>query len=266
MPSASSGAMVAWRIFGACCTASVARMESVMVSISIGDAAMRATAPPGWQAEEDELWQALASESAPMLRFLEDRTPLRFELVDHPDFYVEAPGGKLFGRMVSPTLISRYIVGRFWNRIRPSVKPQFFTYKEMIGGILKDPWKAGLKMGHKLVWRFLAQKVGLGNGLIVGLLRGCQDHGCRIFTDADVKKLIVEGGVVAGVDVSIAGKPRTIRAAKGVVLATGGFDWAPDYMPKYFPGIELIGAPRSKFEPREPKVKVYVEWVEPWNE
>ena len=37
---------------------------------------LRATAPPGWAKDEDELWQALAEESAPMLRFLEDKTPL----------------------------------------------------------------------------------------------------------------------------------------------------------------------------------------------
>ncbi|MBS0540452.1 MAG: FAD-binding protein, partial [Proteobacteria bacterium] len=30
-----------------------------------------------------------------------------------------------------------------------------------------------------------------------------------------------------------------------VVLATGGFDWTPDYMPRHFPGMQLIGAPRS---------------------
>lgn len=206
---------------------------------------IRATAPPGWQKDEDPLWRALAENAAPMLRFLEDRTPLRFELVNHPDFYVEATGGKLFGRMVSPTVISRFLLGRLWNKVRPSVKPQYFTYKEMVGGILKDPWKAGLKMGHRLVWRFLAQKVGLGNGLIVGLLRGCLDHRCRIFTDADVKNLIVDGEAVTGVDAVIAGKPTTLRAIKGVVLATGGFDWSDDYMPKYFPGIEILGAPRS---------------------
>src|SRR5437899_8521552 len=130
---------------------------------------LRATAPTGWAETEDELWQALAENSAPMLRFLEDHTPVRFELVDHPDFYVEAPGGKLFGRMVSPTLISRYKLGRWWNKVRPSVKPQYFTYKEMIGGILKDPWLSVLRMGPALAWRFLAGKVGLGNGLIVGL-------------------------------------------------------------------------------------------------
>jgi 3-oxosteroid 1-dehydrogenase len=206
---------------------------------------LRATAPPGWEKDEDELWQALAEQSAPMLRFLEDKTPLRFELVNHPDFYVEAPGGKLFGRMVSPKLISRYRLGRLWHKVRPSVKPQFFTYKEMVGGILKDPWRTVFRMGPSLVWRAIAGKVGLGNGLTVGLARGCLDHGCRLVLDADVKHLTLEGDTVSGVEAVVAGKPTAFRARKGVVLATGGFDWAPDYMPKHFPGMELIGAPRS---------------------
>ena len=206
---------------------------------------LRATAPKGWAKDEDELWQALAEQSAPMLRFLEDKTPLRFELVNHPDFYVEAPGGKLFGRMVSPRLISRYRLGRLWHKVRPSVKPQFFTYKEMVGGILKDPWRTVFRMGPALVWRAIAGKVGLGNGLTVGLARGCLDHGCRLVLDAEVKHLTLEGDTVNGVEATVAGKPMTFRARKGVVLATGGFDWAADYMPKHFPGMELIGAPRS---------------------
>ncbi|MBS0520300.1 MAG: FAD-dependent oxidoreductase [Proteobacteria bacterium] len=206
---------------------------------------IRAVSPPGWRETEDELWQALAENSAPMLRFVEDHTPLVFELVNHPDFYVEAPGGRLFGRMVSPTLISRYRLGRWWNRVRKSVKPQFFTYKEMVGGVLKDPVRAIFKLGPSLVWRVIAGQVGLGNGLIVGLTRGCLDHGCRILMDADVRHLTTDGQIVSGVEAVIDGRPTTIRAAKGVVLATGGFDWASDYMPKYFPGIEIIGAPRT---------------------
>ena len=206
---------------------------------------LRSVSPPGWQETEDELWQALAENSAPMLRFVEDHTPLVFELVNHPDFYVEAPGGKLFGRMVSPTLISRYRLGRLWNRVRKSVKPQFFTYKEMVNGVLKDPMRAVLKLGPSLVWRIIAGQVGLGNGLIVGLTRGCLDHGCTILLDANVKRLMVDTGSVTGVEAKIDGDAVTIRARKGVVLATGGFDWSPDYMPKYFPGIEIIGAPRT---------------------
>src|SRR5690348_5459501 len=206
---------------------------------------LRATAPPGWAETEDELWQALAENAAPMLRFVEDHTPLVFELVNHPDFYVEAPGGKLAGRMVSPTLISRYKLGKLWNRVRKSVKPQFFTYKEMVSGVLKDPIRATLKLGPSLVWRVITGRVGLGNGLVVGLTRGCLDHGCTILLDADVKRLMSDDQRVTGVEAIIEGKQTVIRARRGVVLATGGFDWSPDYMPKYFPGIELIGAPRT---------------------
>jgi len=206
---------------------------------------LRATAPAGWAETEDELWQALAENAAPMLRFVEDHTPLVFELVNHPDFYVEAPGGKLAGRMVSPTLISRYRLGKLWNRVRKSVKPQFFTYKEMVNGVLKDPIRAALKLGPSLVWRVITGKVGLGNGLVVGLTRGCLDHGCTILLDTDVKRLISDDQRVTGVEAIIDGERTVIRARKGVVLATGGFDWSPDYMPKYFPGIELIGAPRT---------------------
>jgi len=207
---------------------------------------LRATAPTGWAETEDELWQALAEHSAPMLRFVEDKTALRFELVNHPDFYVEAPGGKLFGRMVSPTLISRYRLGRWSHKVRPSVKPQFFTYKEMIGGILKDPWRSILRLAPQLAWRVIAGRVGLGNGLIVGLASGCLDHHCRMMLNANVTRLTLDdGGSVTGVEAMVDGKPAVFRARKGVILATGGFDWAPDYMAKYFPGLDLTGAPDS---------------------
>jgi 3-oxosteroid 1-dehydrogenase len=211
---------------------------------------LRATAPPGWQASEDELWQALAEESPRMLRFVEDRTRLRFELVNHPDFYAEAPGGRLTGRMVSPKLISRFLLKGWWNRVRKSVKPQYFTYKEMIGGVLKDPWRSIWKLGPSLAYRFVTGQVGMGNALTVGMTRGCLDQGCRILLDADVKRLLVDGddpgtSAVIGVEAVIAGRKQTIRAAKGVVLATGGFDWNAELMKRYFPGTEIIGSPRT---------------------
>ena len=227
-----------------------------MLAAGIGDSPaetleyLRATAPPGWQESEDELWRALAEESPRMLRFVEDKTRLRFELVNHPDFYVEAPGGRLTGRMVSPKLISRFLLRGWWNRVRKSVKPQYFTYKEMIGGVLKDPWRSIWKLGPSLAYRFITGQVGMGNALTVGMTRGCLDQGCRILLDADVKRLLVDGddpktSAVIGVEVVIAGKKQTIRAAKGVVLATGGFDWNTELMKRYFPGTEIIGSPRT---------------------
>src|SRR5262245_62667849 len=66
---------------------------------------LRATAPPGWHNEEDALWRAFAAHAPAMLAFLEAHTPLRFELVQYPDLYPDAPGGKPRGRMLSPKLI-----------------------------------------------------------------------------------------------------------------------------------------------------------------
>ena len=79
-----------------------------MRAAGIGDspdealAYLRATAPPGWHNEEDALWRAFAAHAPAMLAFLEAHTPLRFELVQYPDLYPDAPGGKARGRMLSP--------------------------------------------------------------------------------------------------------------------------------------------------------------------
>ena len=98
--------------------------------------------------------------SPPMLRFLEDKTPLAFELVNHPDFYVEAPGGKLFGRMVSPTLISRYILGRL---VEPRAQVGEAAVLHLQGdGRRRAQGSAARRAedGPGLVWRVVAGKVG----------------------------------------------------------------------------------------------------------
>src|SRR5258707_8364605 len=128
---------------------------------------LRATAPEGWQAEEDALWQAFAEQAADALKFIEDNTPLKFELVHHPDLYVEAPGGKLSGRMVSPLPISRNILGIWRDRIRGSTMPQVFTYRELVvGTILSRPIRSLLAMAPTLLYRLLTRRVGKGNALI----------------------------------------------------------------------------------------------------
>ncbi|MBI3199583.1 MAG: FAD-dependent oxidoreductase, partial [Rhodospirillales bacterium] len=204
---------------------------------------IRGAAPPGWQQDEDELWQVLAEQSAPMLKFLEEETPLRFELVNHPDLYAEAPGGKKFGRMVSTRPISRFLLGRLWNRVRPSVKTQLFTYRELVDGVLKNPVRGALGMAPALLWRLLTASVGAGNALVTGLARGCLDKGCVIQLESPVTRLLMENESVVGVEALIDGEKRPLIAARGVVLATGGFDWNAELMAKHFPGLDLTGAP-----------------------
>ena len=69
------------------------------------------------------------------------------------------------------------------------------------------------------------QHMGWGGGrpLVDILERKARDMGVRILCDAAVHGLIEEQGRIVGVVAKMDGALRTIRAEKGVVLATGGF-------------------------------------------
>ncbi|MEZ5926386.1 MAG: FAD-dependent oxidoreductase [Hyphomicrobiaceae bacterium] len=211
---------------------------------------MRATAPAGWREKEDDRWRALAENAAPMLAFLEANSPLRFDLAYHPDMYTEAPGGREHGRMVSPRIISKNILPKRWrSRIRRSTMPINATYQELIDG-----WKQGgsireiLAFAPTVVWRMLRREVGQGNALITGLLKGCLDAGAELVTRTRAVELVTEPatGRVTGVVVEKDGKRTTLAAAKGVVIATGGFEWNEALREKHFPGGgTLIASPRT---------------------
>jgi 3-oxosteroid 1-dehydrogenase len=213
---------------------------------------LRATAPEGWRDEEDALWQAFVAHAPDMLRFLEAHTPLEFELVHHPDLYVEAPGGRLSGRMVSPRPLSRDLAGPWRNRIRASTLPQIFTYRELIlGTVLSRPVRTLLELSPRLAYRLLTGRVGMGNALVVGLIKGCLDHGCEVIAEARAERLLTDTddsteGRVIGVEARIGDRSLAVRATRGIVLATGGFEWDPEMLARHFPGeAGLVGSPRT---------------------
>jgi 3-oxosteroid 1-dehydrogenase len=213
---------------------------------------MRATAPEGWAAEEEPLWRAMAETGPAMLEFLERHTPLRFELVHHPDLYAEAPGGRERGRMVSPKAIALAEAGPWARRIRGSTLPQLFTYREFLEGVKVSQSVPGfLKLLPRLVWRVVARRVGMGNALVTGLVAGCLKAGCEIRAGARALRLLTDGGAptegrIVGIEAEEKGRRLAIRARRGVLLATGGFEWDEAMRARHFPGeVGLIGSPRS---------------------
>jgi 3-oxosteroid 1-dehydrogenase len=213
---------------------------------------LRATAPEGWARDEDALWQAFVDAAPDTLSFIETHSPLRFELVHHPDLYSELPGGKVSGRMVSPLPISKNILGSWRNRIRNSTAPMIFTYRELVvGTVMSKPVSTLLKLAPQLLYRLLTRRVGMGNALIVGLLKGCLDHGCELLAGTRAERLVADsdeptGGRVIGVAALGPGGPIAIAARKGVVLATGGFEWDAELLARHFPGeVGLLASPRT---------------------
>ena len=200
---------------------------------------LRAASAPGWDKTEQHLWQAFVENAPKMLEFVETHTPLRFALVQEPDPQAEKPGGKTVGRMVSPRPLSRRLLGPLAPKLRRSTLPHRFTYQEMVGD---DPYgapvRAVLKHWPKLLRRLITDSAGQGNALMIGLIRGVLDRGCRLELGARVTELMVDpaSGRVEGVEVERNGRRERLAARRAVVLATGGFEWDTELYNKNFPG------------------------------
>ena len=104
-----------------------------------------------------------------------------------------------------------------------------------------------LRFGPKLVWRLMTGQQTMGGALVVGLLKGCLDAGCTLWNRSPARSLIRTGERVEGVEVERgAGPPVKLLARKGVVLASGGFEWNAELMAEHFPGpVEWTGSPAT---------------------
>src|SRR5262249_40712717 len=124
-------------------------------------------------------------------------------------------------------------------KLRRSTLPHRFTYQEVTSD---DPYgapvRAVLKHWSTLLQRLLTDSVGQGNALMIGMIRGVLDAGCRLELESRVTELVLDpaSGRVEGVEVERQGKRERITARRGVVLATGGFEWDTELFKKNFPG------------------------------
>ena len=64
----------------------------------------------------------------------------------------------------------------------------------------------------------------MGNALAIGLRKGLVDAGVPVEYGTELRGLVVEDGRVVGVTVLRQGVERTIRATRGVILGSGGFE------------------------------------------
>ena len=202
-----------------------------------------AAAPEGW--DEAALWRSLVEAGPKMLKMVDEKSPLDFRLTGEPDPYPELPGSRPVGRMLSVLPISRLKARNFAFKVRGSTLPEIFTYHEVLEtDLYHKPVSTALGLLPRLIGRALTLSAGKGTALMIGLVRGCLDHGCRFELNARGVELLMESGLVKGAVVETAGMRRSIRARLGTLIATGGFEWNREMMSKYFPGpLQFLGSP-----------------------
>ena len=187
--------------------------------------------------------------SPEMLSFVLKNSPLKLCWVpNYSDYYPETPGGKATGRSVEPKPFNAKKLGPDEKGLEPPygkvplnmvVLQQDYVrlnqLKRHPRGVLRS-----IKVGVRSVWANATGKnlVGMGRALIAPLRIGLQKAGVPVLLNTALTDLYVEDGVVRGIYVREAGapesaEPKLIRARKGVILGSGGFEHNQEMRTKY---------------------------------
>ena len=172
-----------------------------------------------------------------MVSFFQDHTEVRW--VDGnrvPDFH-DTPGALKGGRSVTAAPYDGRRLGPWIDKLRPpldvaSLWGMGLASGADIGHFFKATRKprSGLYAAGRLVRHFrdlALHRRGMhlvnGNALVARLLRSALDLGVSMMEQAPAKELLRNGDRVVGARLGKEGADTIVHAARGVVLATGGF-------------------------------------------
>ncbi|CAJ1579323.1 3-oxosteroid 1-dehydrogenase [[Mycobacterium] wendilense] len=184
-----------------------------------------------------------------MLDFVLEHSPLKLCWVpNYSDYYPETPGGRAGGRSVEPKPFDAKKLGPDLDGLEPPygkvpmnmvVLQQDYVrlnqLKRHPRGLLRS-----LKVGVRTMWANATGKnlVGMGRALIAPLRIGLREAGVPVQLNTALTDLFIEDGVVRGIYVrdtqaSESEEPRLIRARRGVILCSGGFEHNEQMRVKY---------------------------------
>ncbi|TBU90050.1 hypothetical protein DNJ95_18450 [Stutzerimonas kirkiae] len=185
----------------------------------------------------DPRWAVFFERINPLLAFLERETPLRFGLCRYPDAFGEWADGTDF-RHVHSDPIPLSCAGPLAASIRrpPDMRDRIMV-RDLEGvrpfGLIRP--RALLRILPRLAWRGLRGRVHGGVALVVALLGACQRYGVEFQLNARVSELRRVDGRVAEVVYRHGDHEHVLRAERGVLVASGGFDWNPQLMRRFLP-------------------------------
>ncbi len=188
---------------------------------------------------DSDLAATFVDEGPAAIKWLEEHTPCRFAIVDgYPDYHPEHPGGKPGGgRSLDNELFDWTSLGEWGDRIRTD-SPRPLTLRETpLGGATALP--AMSVIGERIA----AGSVGFGGALVGALVRSCLERGIDLQTEHRAEALLTaDDGRVTGVRFSTPTGPVEVNARRGVILATGGFEWNDDLVKTHLRGPMVLAA------------------------
>jgi glycine/D-amino acid oxidase-like deaminating enzyme len=182
--------------------------------------------------------EAFVDHAGPMLRAFEAAGFVSYTLAPTwADYHPKDPGGIDGGRSLTPDDYDGRLLGDYFAKLRPPLPTMTALGGMMVGrNDLPHVFKMTRSMGAAahvagMVARHARDRVSHsrgtrlvnGNGLIARLMRHALDRGVRVWLTTSLQALTRQGDRVEGARLLRDGREVTVKARKGVVLATGGF-------------------------------------------
>ncbi|MBU6437136.1 MAG: FAD-dependent oxidoreductase, partial [Betaproteobacteria bacterium] len=184
------------------------------------------------------LIDAFLDHCGPMVAFFEEHTALRF--VDGnaiADIHGLTPGAATQGHQVAAAPYDGREVGPLIKRLRKTMRETSILGMPIMAGAdltafltMTRSWASLWHVTRRIVRHLIdlavhgrAMQLVNGVALVARLAKSAEQLGVQLIDSAPAKRLIITGGAVRGAVVSAPDGELEILAAKGVVLATGGF-------------------------------------------
>jgi len=175
---------------------------------------------------QEELMRNFVETAPKALQYFTEKAGLRLKIIkDFSDYYY--PTGecsKPEGRFLEPEPFPGALLGEWASKTRMSpLMPSGITHDEMFS------WgnAANLRGWN---WELYGQRVAedirtFGPALAAYFVKAALNRGIPLHLETPAIALIRDGGRVIGVRAQKNGRDFLVRARRGVVLATGGYDW-----------------------------------------
>lgn len=170
----------------------------------------------------DETIEAFVDSGPEALAFLESIDALSVSVLPgYPDYYTDRPGAKPQGsRALDHDLFDLNELGEWATKIYAIEEPKPLMLRETpIGGATE--MVSAQVMGERMA----ARQCGFGQAMVARLLKACLARGIEPLLGITTHRLLRESGRIVGIEGEQDGKPLTVHARRGVVIATGGFEW-----------------------------------------
>jgi 3-oxosteroid 1-dehydrogenase len=186
----------------------------------------------GGKEPDPELIDVFIDNGWKMIDYLHEKTPVRFKIPNgYGDYYANLPGGKNEGRSLDPLPFSLNELGEWAEKIRRNPIFPPLTLEE---GGASDPGDIDFNI---VAERMEKNITTMGRALAGSLFKAVLDRNIETLTKTPGKELVMnEEGEVIGVRAERNGRDFYVGARKGVIIATGGFEWNKELVRSFLKG------------------------------